>query len=89
MEICKLMTLSTGHLTRKTRQQLRTDPNDLDVPVYPKGEYGWFLYPGENIEGLPSDICACIELARQNGCSVLCFDSDGPITPNLPDYSNT
>lgn len=40
-EICKMLTLSTAHISKDTVNWLSRKP---DVVAYKKSEYGWFIY---------------------------------------------
>lgn len=93
MEITKMLTLSTAHITEDTANKLDRDPNDnnLGLCVYPKSDYGWFIYVNvisykTSNHGLPEDLYNCLIFAHELGCDILCFDCDGPIEPFLPTY---
>lgn len=101
IDITKMLTLSTAHITKETADKLNIDckpalPEEyfkhgfcfnLGISVYPKDEYGWFLWvPFSAIEKLPSDLEQCVRLAHRNGCVWLCLDSDGLIDPSLKTY---
>ena len=44
--------------------------------------------PAKNpdIKNIPEDLALCINIAIENGCSVLCLDCDGQIIENMPTY---
>ena len=89
MEIEKMITLSTAHLSEQTRQLLNDDETEL--VIYPKNGYGWFIYLDKLIQQpnkLPKDLQDCIELAQQMNCTILCFDRDADTTSCLKQYNN-
>ena len=93
MEISKILTLSTAHITESVSEALDNDPNtnELGLTVYKKADYGWFIYIPEDYdktakEGLPECLKACIDLALKNDCNILCLDCDGEEEPTLPTY---
>lgn len=64
--------------------------DDFDTygfPVYPKGEYGWWIHIPQNMrrETLSKDLADCIDLAVNNDCRWLCLDRDAGKT-SLPAY---
>ena len=93
MEITKMLTLSTAHITEETANKLDRDPNDnnLGLCIYNKGTFGWYIYLNsikdiETHHKLPDDLFKCILLAQSLNCEVLCFDCDGPEEQFLPTY---
>lgn len=85
MEISKMLTVSTAHINQSAKEKL--DQNAYEawrVIVYPKGDYGWFIYTAE-AEGAPPDLAMVMQFAKQNDCEWLCLDQDGPIE-DLPIY---
>jgi hypothetical protein len=94
LEICKLLTVSTGHLTAKTRQLLESHPEmgrGRMLPCYfDKGEYGWFVFVGEPVDPgyFPADLSAVMDYARSQGCEWLCFDCDASLVPGLVWYDD-
>lgn len=91
LEISKMLTLSTAHITKETANLLDNVDTPIDVCIYDKGtatdHYGWFLVDwalaGETI---PEDLRACFKLAESKGCNWLCLDCDGAVTELLPTY---
>jgi hypothetical protein len=94
-EISKMLTLSTGHITKATSEllELVTD----DVPVnFSKGSYGWIMVVPSAPYGAsgnthdpptcPDDLKAVLAYARGLGCEWLCLDCDGDINLNLPTW---
>ena len=93
MEICKMLTLSTAHITQETAKVLETHSSpwaDYDLAIYDKDDFGWWIHlPDEEITELnnvPPDLVECIKLAEQNGCEWLCLDCDGEVVDCLPTY---
>ena len=90
MEITKMLTLSTAHITDSTMEQLDREPvyNNLGLCVYKKSDYGWFIYLDNTMDltdmRLPNDLLKCLALAKSVGCDVLCLDCDGPEELFLP-----
>lgn len=98
VEIDRMMTLTTGHITAKTAGLLeeasRTYSNRTDMPATcKKDKYGWFVYlpgrcPGDmnDIVRQPEDLKLLMLYAMANGCDVLCLDADATELPFLPVY---
>lgn len=93
MEITKMLTLSTGHITENTSILLDAEAvysGDLPgLSVYNKDEWGWFIYINaedyqSERESVPDDLCRCIDLAIENECGLLCLDQDGDRSDLLP-----
>lgn len=83
MEITKMLTLSTAHLSQTTRESFDNGER-CDLAVYPKTinetetSYGWFVYVPVCVQEhkIPTDLAKCLLLAQSLGCVVICFDSD-------------
>ena len=100
-EISQMLTLSTAHLSRETREAM-SDPDFIDEvapAIYPKTilgtTYGWFVYMArcadqddEDFKTLPEDLTAAIALANKLNCSVICFDADADPVENLTTYND-
>lgn len=92
MDITKCLTISTAHITEETSKKLQLDPctNILGLSVYEKGEYGWWIYVGDDLsilpKDLPLDLMACICEAFTNNCQWLCLDCDAEELDELPTY---
>lgn len=92
-EIDRVMTVSTAHVSPETARAMDDDPeaNQITLPVYRKGEFGWFVYLNGSSEhdvlNLPDDLRACVRLARANDCSILCLDRDAATLRSLPTHS--
>lgn len=90
LEIQGMLTLSTAHISETTAKLLQKEPETdaLCLSVYEKRSgdesYGWFVYlTGHESKSVPADLASVISLARRNGCSIICLDSDGPVVPSL------
>ncbi len=92
LEIVKMVTLSTWHVTSESYHKLFEDKIDSLVS-FPKGttdgyEYGVFVYIPEvcGEDSLPQDIMKCVEFARENECKWIMFDCDAYTIAELPIY---
>ncbi|HAU84603.1 MAG TPA: hypothetical protein DCW90_03570 [Lachnospiraceae bacterium] len=91
MEISRMWTLSTAHITRETdkwlTEQLKEPTEGLTV--YEKTG-GYFIYVPKDLDyeemNLPEDIETII--AFSIGCEMdwICLDSDGPVEKMFPTY---
>lgn len=93
MDITKVLTISTAHITEETDRKLQdeSEVNNMCISVYDKAEYGYWIYidPYDRLmcnENIPADLLNCIELARQNDCRWLCLDCDGEEVSELTTY---
>lgn len=96
MEITRMLTISTAHISKETADLLAGEyPIDsvpvweMSIGIYSKEEYGWYIYfsLAERIHpSMPEDLAACLRLAHQHQCEVLCLDCDGEIVEGLPVY---
>lgn len=92
MEICKMLTISTAHISFDTMRHLQDD--DTGVIAYPKEldgvRYGYVILADgseEYLDEAPDDLRACIELALDNDCAWLVIDCDGEVLNELPVYN--
>jgi len=95
MEIHKMLALSTGHLTRETRGLLDQAANPhrqtmaYKMPVtFMKDEYGWFVHVAEDTPLCPTDLEACLHLARHKHCGWIMFDRDVDPIEVLPTFED-
>ena len=91
MDITKMWTLSTGHITEKTNEYLSESINSTEMNrpiVYEKGEYGYYIPVMDEDDEVeyPEDLQRIIEAARDFDCSLICLDTDGEIVKWLPVY---
>lgn len=93
MEISKMLTISTAHITEETADALNKSVYGLesciDLCVYEKKGYGFFIHIPEDWEekrNIPMDLQACVKLADVNGCIWLCLDRDAETVNQLPVY---
>lgn len=90
LEIDKIVTVSTGHVSKETAAML--EAGTVSTATFAKGEYGWFVYAGSYDENLPNgdtmpaELGALINLAGRNGCVWLVLDCDGPILEGFPTF---
>ncbi len=81
LEIHKILTLSTTHISKKTADSLNMLNNE-DLILYKKDEFGWFIYiiDGDseriNDKSIPDDLAAIIKLAKSKECEIICLDRD-------------
>ena len=88
MEITKILTISTAHITKVTAELL--DDGVRDLSVYSKGEYGWFIFVPESdvinsLHIMLPDLMRLLQFAKDLGCEWLCLDRDGEVL----EYFNT
>ena len=90
LEITKMLTLSTAHITEDTNRLLIIEPytDGMQLSVFTKADFGWFIYVNDDLENrsIPDDLKACLELAKENGCKWLCLDCDGDTVDELEEY---
>lgn len=88
MDITKVLTISTAHITEETDRKLQdnSELNRMDLSVYEKGEYGYWIYVDSSRDRIPEDLKKCLKFAEQNDCQWLCLDCDGEEVPELPTY---
>ncbi|MEE9383193.1 MAG: hypothetical protein V3V08_07250 [Nannocystaceae bacterium] len=88
LEISKVLTISTGHITRRTAELM--DAKEINLPVhYQWGEYGWIFWTGREhyeFDETPDDLLLCIMFAKDKGCRYLLLDRDGEGIDELPFY---
>lgn len=91
-EIQKMLVLSTAHITPDTAKLLAQEPetDKLGLAVYEEKtcneSYGWFIgFSGIELDpdSIPADLLACINLAKDCECDMLCLDRDGLTTSHL------
>jgi hypothetical protein len=95
MEVTKMLTLSTAHITEQTARALDNEPDSdkLNLCVYPKSEFGWYIAITDNIDeiindkGMPEDLADAIRLTKDLDCKTLCFDCDCEPLSYLKTYS--
>lgn len=91
MEITKMLTLSTIHITQETADKLNYELNNdvMFITVYTKEDYGWFIYLPENFEEIdvPEDLMKCLLFAKDLDCGILCLERDGEVLSYLNKYN--
>lgn len=81
LEITKMLTISTAHISEETNQLLLDE--EVDVTCFGLDEYGWLILSYGPEENLPEDLAACLKFADDHGCAWLRLDSDGMIVDGL------
>ena len=92
MNITKCLTISTAHITGETAEKLEQNfcTGEIDLAVYDKGDYGWWIYIGNDLkeipDGIPDDLMQCIGLAYAYDCEWLCLDQAAEVEDGLSVY---
>ena len=90
-DICKLIRLSTDHISATAQEYLRRQ--GLANAISKRGDamvaatgYGWFVYCLEDIDEIfPADLLAVLDWARKtHGVDYVLFDQDWEPTADLP-----
>ena len=90
MEITKMLTVSTAHISGRTADLLEND--DINgVVVYSKDEYGWFIFVDEDYMNeyeneIPKELLRLMKFTKANGCDWLCLDHDGEVLEYFETY---
>ena len=92
MDISKMLTVSTVHITKETAKFIHNvckDNNLSRLIVYDKSakysdcteRYGWFIYCNVDLQDLqvPEDLLQVMCFARYNHCDWLCLDRDSEV----------
>lgn len=83
IEISKIISISTAHITEQTADLLIK--GELEPVVYPKDGCGWFIFVNPD-DKVPDDLCTLMEFARRHNCAWIDMDSTGAVIPFLPTY---
>lgn len=91
LEISKMLTISTAHLTYTTAHRILAVKS---IVAYKKDIYGYFIHIDvdngveeiDDAADIPDDLKAAMKYALKNGCEWLCVDRDGPAVDELPTY---
>lgn len=99
MDITKMLTISTAHITKETAKFIDNvckDNNLSNLIVYDETahyngcteQYGWFIYCNADLSDLnvPKDLLKVMCFARDNDCDWLCLDRDAEIVDSLDKY---
>lgn len=93
LEISRMLTLSTAHITQETSDLLGNNGTTDVIPfsIYDKDQFGWYIYISDDdllgrFLAIPKDLQDVIRFAYNHKCEVLCLDCDGPETNELPLY---
>jgi hypothetical protein len=90
MEISKMLTASTDHVSGETKQYLDNAIMDSShgVIVYDKPTYGWFIVVSEDFEDrkelIPEELFNLLLFAKDLNCEWLMLDVDGEHISYLP-----
>ena len=95
MDIERILTISTAHISSTTSELLSIEPetDTMGINVYCKADYGWFIYvPNNLIEhynggyDIPEDLWSCMLFAYEKDCNWLGLDCDGDVVKDLKTY---
>lgn len=91
LEISKMLTVSTAHLTEDDAVYLARScyfEAEDDLVVYAKGDYGWFVYIPYDLNeyNLSKNLKHIFTLAKIFECIWICFDEDGCVIEELNTY---
>jgi hypothetical protein len=82
----RMLEISTGHVS-KEGVDILTDPNNSDVSVYDKGDYGWIIFVESEIDDkLEQSLKDILQYAKDHGCQWVMLDCDGIEIDELPIY---
>ena len=95
MEISKMLTVSTSHISKETAgllTEICDYSKESELIIYPKrfkeDYYGWFIFVSEELviddmyKNTPKDLMRCLLLALKMECDWLCLDRDGEVLNN-------
>lgn len=89
-QISPMLALSTAHLTEDTCNRVLPRLS-AQIPAWPKGEFGWFLYSGlgtpDLVAKLPGDLLALLAYAQGRRCDYIMLDRDWPVADDLRSYA--
>lgn len=80
LEITKMLTISTAHITEETNRLLCD--GEVEAAYYAL-DGGWLVLSYGPDDSVPKDLEACLALAEENGCEWLRLDRDGQIVDGL------
>lgn len=86
----KFLTLSTAHIPYADAKWLDVyeTGDQQNIIVYPKGDYGWFIYATGDFEPdqVPQALRDCLNKATEMGCVGVVLDGDAGTLDGLPTY---
>ena len=91
-EIQKFLALSTAHVSYAAAKWLDVylTGDQSSIIVYPKGEYGWFIYllsEGAMADApIPDSLKDCLTKAVEMGCIGVVLDADADTLDGLATY---
>lgn len=83
LEISKILTLSTAHISFQTASLLDQDALECSRRT---DEYGYVINTYWADHSLTQDLNQVLDFARDNGCDYVNLDRDGPVVDELPAY---
>lgn len=90
-----MLTLSTEHLDYKLLKELKTHPEEYNINAYNKcgadgSIYGVIIFfnPNDIPPTIPDILKRIMGYAGDKNCSIICFDDDAEINPELPTSEN-
>ena len=86
LEISLMLTISTAHISERTAIMLKCTSEELDIPIYTMGEYGWLVYVSAEFTSPFEDLNEIAAFARQHNCTWVRLDPDGHIIDDLLVY---
>ena len=98
LEITRCLTISTAHISKETEEKLKVESyqNNMCLCVYDRLDFGWWINVDDVArevledpslaEDVPEDLVACLKLAVEHDCQLLCLDCDGLVVDDLPVY---
>ena len=95
VEVQKVLNVGAPHITVHDADMLeRVAQGATDIlTVFEKGEYGWWIYIGGNLNPSSVEVWSyskavtqLIQEAQALGCHWICIDRDGPIYDWLDTY---
>ena len=84
LEISKMLTISTAHITEETDKLLRD--GEVDVCCFSLDDFGWLILSFGPDKDIPEDLQACLTFANRHGCDWLRMDCDAPVVEGLVVY---
>jgi hypothetical protein len=84
LEIQKVLTISTGNLSRETRADMSAKSPGPCIAW----DYGWWVgvpteWEPHHEDDTPADLRAALELGEQSGCEWVRFDADAAAAEGL------
>ena len=84
IETQSMMVLSTVHVPQWISEWLNNNPSALIV--YPKADYGWFIWTKDISGKVPKELVPIINYAIANNYDWICLDRDAEIDESFEVY---